>query len=65
MATNKRVIKLDIKNKLIILDNGWEISFERCLIATGGRPTTIDMLEKPELKDKVTFFRNVILLKIL
>ena len=43
------------------LDNGWEISFEKCLIATGGRPKSLKIFQtaSTRLKNKLTLYRGV------
>lgn len=43
------------------LDNGWEISFEKCLIATGGQPKSLKVFQtaSARLKSKVTLYRGV------
>ena len=40
----KQVIGLDLRNSVAKLDNGWEISFEKCLIATGGQPKKFESI---------------------
>lgn len=62
VLTGKRVVDVDIQNKLVKLDNNWEIAYDKCLIATGGRPRNLPAFEKQwsSLKDNVTLFRNVI-----
>ena len=59
--TGKRVEEIDIQNKKVRLDNNWEIVYDKCLIATGGKPKNLAVFEKSwdKLKDKVTLFRNV------
>lgn len=60
VVTGKRVTQVDIQNKTVRLDNNWEISYDKCLIATGGKPKNLPIFEKSEkLKEKVTLFRNV------
>lgn len=61
VVTGRRVNQVDIVNKTAKLDNNWEIAYDKCLIATGGRPKNLPIFEKrwDELKDKVTLFRNV------
>ena len=61
VLTGRRVTQVDVQKKKVKLDNSWEISFDKCLIATGGRPRNLPVFEKsPEVfKDKVTLFRNV------
>ena len=65
VVTGRRVTQVDAQKKRVRLDNSWEISFDKCLIATGGRPRNLPVFEKAEdLKNKVTLFRNVKLIKI-
>ena len=61
VVTGKRVVEVDIPNKTVKLDNNWEIFYDKCLIATGGRPKNMSVFEKnwDKLQDKVTLFRNV------
>jgi len=61
ILTGKRVTKVDVDKKVVRLDNDWEIGYDKCLIATGGKPRTLDAFKsKPEqFEGKVTLFRNV------
>ena len=61
VLTGKRVIEVDIEAKRVKLDNNWEIAYDKCLIATGGKPKNLPIFEKSwdKFKDKVTLFRNV------
>ena len=61
ILTGKRVEEIDIQNKKVRLDNNWEIVYDKCLVATGGKPKNLPVFEKSwdKLKDKVTLFRNV------
>ena len=61
VVTGKRVSHVDIQNQTVRLDNNWEIGYDKCLIATGGKPKNLPVFEKQwdKLKDKVTLFRNV------
>jgi programmed cell death 8 (apoptosis-inducing factor) len=61
VVTGKRVTQVDIQNQTIRLDNNWEIAYDKCLIATGGKPKNLGVFESEwaKLKDKVTLFRNV------
>lgn len=55
-----KATKIDAPSKKVILDNGWEINYDKCLIATGGRPRNLPIFEKDEkFSEKVTLFRNV------
>ena len=65
VVTGRRVTKVDAQKKTVLLDNSWEISFDKCLIATGGRPRNLPVFEKADdLKNKVTLFRNVNVINI-
>jgi len=50
-----------LKNSVAKLDNGWEISFEKCLIATGGQPKSLKIFKTASnrLKSKLTLYRGV------
>lgn len=63
VVTGKRVTQVDIQNQTVRLDNNWEIAYDKCLIATGGKPKNLGVFESEwtKLKDKVTLFRNVIM----
>lgn len=62
VVTGKRVTQVDVQNKTVRLDNNWEITYDKCLIATGGKPKNLPVFQQSwdKFKDKVTLFRNVI-----
>ena len=35
VATGWKVMKIDVPSKSVMLDDGYEIKYEKCLIATG------------------------------
>lgn len=54
------VKKVDAEKKTAILDDGTEISYDKCLLATGIHPKTLPIFEKAnDIKDKVTLFRAI------
>ncbi|CAF0839395.1 unnamed protein product [Rotaria sp. Silwood1] len=61
IVLGRKVTQLDLKNSAAKLDNGWEISFEKCLIATGGQPKTMKVFQTASnrLKNKITLYRGV------
>ena len=61
VARGKRVVNLDVAKQTATLDNGWEIKYEKCLIATGGKPRNLAIIRDAgqEAATKVTLFRNV------
>lgn len=61
VLTGKRVVSVNSEKKTVKLDDGWELGYDKCLIATGGKPRTAEAFKKsPEkFQDKVTIFRNI------
>jgi len=62
VVTGRRVAKVDVQAKTVRLDNAWEIAYDKCLIATGGRPKNLPIFEKEwekGMSDKVTLFRSI------
>ncbi|XP_067940065.1 apoptosis-inducing factor 1, mitochondrial-like [Watersipora subatra] len=61
VATGMKVVKLDADKKRVTLSDGTEVSYDRCLIATGGKPKNLPCLEKAgsQVMDKVTLFRGI------
>ncbi|XP_042893646.1 apoptosis-inducing factor 1, mitochondrial-like isoform X2 [Penaeus japonicus] len=57
----RMAVKLDVHKKRVYLDDGTEISYDKCLIATGGRPKSLPILDRAEedVKKKVTLFRGI------
>ncbi|XP_078601465.1 apoptosis-inducing factor 1, mitochondrial-like isoform X21 [Branchiostoma floridae x Branchiostoma japonicum] len=61
VVKGRKVMKLDPQKQVAVLDNGWEIFYDKVLIATGGRPRNIPVFERAsqEVKDRVTLFRGI------
>merc|ERR1712136_55479 len=56
----RKVEKVDSKNQIAYLDDGTEIGYDKCLIATGGNPRNLDVLKSnADVNQKVTLFRKV------
>ncbi|KAL5011777.1 hypothetical protein ScPMuIL_010328 [Solemya velum] len=57
----RKVIKLDPSERKAVLDNGAEITYDKCLIATGGVPRNLPVIEKasPEVMKRTILFRNI------
>ncbi|KAK7097575.1 hypothetical protein V1264_004529 [Littorina saxatilis] len=56
-----KVVKLDASQKKVLLSNGSEITYDKCLIATGGKPKNVPLLEKAGgdvMKHTITY-RNI------
>lgn len=61
VATGKKVVKLNARKNVATLDDGTTIAYDKCLVATGGTPKTLPVLESApdQVKDHVTVFRKI------
>ncbi|KAF5284569.1 hypothetical protein FQR65_LT02395 [Abscondita terminalis] len=61
VARGWSVSHLDVVERKAILEDGYEISYGQCLIATGAIPKNLEIFEKasPEIQDKISTFREV------
>jgi len=61
VATGNKVVKLNASKKQALLADGSIITYDRCLIATGGKPRILPALQKagPAVMEKVTLFRGI------
>ena len=54
------VVKIDPTDRKAFLENGQVISYEKCLLATGGEPKNLEVFENvPEVKERVILYRNI------
>ncbi|XP_071569741.1 apoptosis-inducing factor 1, mitochondrial [Temnothorax nylanderi] len=60
VAMGWKVRKIDVVNKTVTLEDGYEIKYNKCLIATGASPKNLPIFESVEddIKDKITMFRT-------
>ncbi|XP_012534213.1 apoptosis-inducing factor 1, mitochondrial isoform X2 [Monomorium pharaonis] len=60
IAMGWKVTKIDVMNKIVTLEDGYEIKYNKCLIATGASPKNLSIFESAEdnLKNKITTFRT-------
>lgn len=56
LLKGKKVTKINPKNSSVTLDDGTEIKYGKCLIATGGEPKNLPVFE--DVGDKTTLFRK-------
>ncbi|XP_039264557.2 apoptosis-inducing factor 1, mitochondrial-like [Styela clava] len=56
LLRGKKVTKISPKHSSVTLDDGTEIKYEKCLIATGGEPKNLPAFKK--LGNKTTLFRK-------
>lgn len=55
------VVKLNVGEQKVLLDDGTELTYEKCLIATGSSPKTVDVFEKAstKVKSKVFSYKSI------
>ncbi|XP_055004740.1 apoptosis-inducing factor 1, mitochondrial isoform X12 [Boleophthalmus pectinirostris] len=61
VLTGKKVIQMDVRGNKVKLDDDTEISYDKCLIATGGVPRNLQVIEKAgdEVMKRTTLFRKI------
>jgi len=61
LANGLKVVKLDVKERKAFLNDGRVVGFSKCLIATGGKPRSLSVVDKagPEVLQRTTLFRSV------
>ncbi|KAI6645906.1 Programmed cell death 8/apoptosis inducing factor [Oopsacas minuta] len=58
LSTGHRVKEIDSENKYVTLANGWEIFFDKCLLATGGKPGSLKLFSDDVIKPFVSTYRS-------
>ncbi|PIK61200.1 putative apoptosis-inducing factor 1, mitochondrial [Apostichopus japonicus] len=61
VLSGHQVVRLDVHKKTVTLDDGTKITYDKCLIATGGNPRNLPEIEKAgsDVMERVTLFRNI------
>ncbi|XP_076445990.1 apoptosis-inducing factor 1, mitochondrial-like [Babylonia areolata] len=61
LMKNQKVVKVDALRQKVLLESGSEVGYDKLLIATGGRPKNVPVLEKAgaDVAKKTYFFRNI------
>ncbi|XP_046694985.1 apoptosis-inducing factor 1, mitochondrial isoform X2 [Silurus meridionalis] len=61
VLTSKKVVHMDVRENKVLLSDGAEISYDKCLIATGGVPRNLQVIERAseEVKSRTTLFRKI------
>ncbi|KAE9552395.1 hypothetical protein FO519_004376 [Halicephalobus sp. NKZ332] len=59
LLRNTRAIELDPSSKEVILDSGKKVKFDKCLIATGGKPSIPYPFYTPHLRNKVMTYSTI------
>lgn len=60
LVKNMRLSKLDPDQNIAHLENGQQIKYGKCLLATGGRPKTLPAIDaaSDDIKQRVIYFRT-------
>ncbi|XP_067463787.1 apoptosis-inducing factor 1, mitochondrial isoform X4 [Thunnus thynnus] len=61
VLTGKKVVHMDVRGNKVKLDDNTEISYDKCLIATGGVPRNLQVIERAgdEVTKRTTLFRKI------
>uniref|UniRef100_A0A8C5GJW3 Apoptosis-inducing factor 1, mitochondrial n=1 Tax=Gouania willdenowi TaxID=441366 RepID=A0A8C5GJW3_GOUWI len=61
VLTGRKVVHMDVRGNKIKMDDGSEISYDKCLIATGGIPRNLQVIERAgeEVMKRTTLFRKI------
>ncbi|XP_066571091.1 apoptosis-inducing factor 1, mitochondrial isoform X2 [Amia ocellicauda] len=61
VLNGKKVLYMDVRGNKVTLDDGTEISYDKCLIATGGSPRNLHAIERAgeDVKKRTTLFRKI------
>ncbi|XP_077402947.1 apoptosis-inducing factor 1, mitochondrial isoform X2 [Vanacampus margaritifer] len=61
VLTSKKVVHMDVRGNKVKLDDDTEISYDKCLIATGGVPRNLQVIDRAgeEVQKKTTLFRKI------
>lgn len=61
VLSGKRVVHMDVRGNKVKLDDDTEISYDKCLIATGGVPRNLQVIERAgeEVMNRTTLFRKI------
>lgn len=61
VLTGKKVVHMDVRGNKVKLDDDTEISYDKCLIATGGMPRNLQVVERAgeEVMKRTTLFRKI------
>jgi len=57
----EQATKLDPMSKKLTLDSGVEISYDKCLLATGGKPRNLPLFSEapPSVQENVSLYRSI------
>ncbi|KAI1234630.1 hypothetical protein IHE44_0003002 [Lamprotornis superbus] len=57
----KKVVHMDVRGNTVKLNDGTQISYDKCLIATGGSPRNLPAIERAgkDVQKRLTLFRKI------
>ncbi|KAK2527427.1 Aifm1 [Columba guinea] len=57
----KKVVHMDVRGNTVKLNDGTQISYDKCLIATGGSPRNLPAIERAgeDVQQRLTLFRKI------
>lgn len=55
------VVKLNVGDQKVLLDDGTELTYDKCLIATGSSPKTVDIFDRApaKVREKIHSFKSI------
>ncbi|XP_034638139.1 apoptosis-inducing factor 1, mitochondrial isoform X4 [Trachemys scripta elegans] len=61
VLSGKKVVHMDVRGNVVKLDDGTQISYDKCLIATGGSPRNLPAIERAgkDVQQRLTLFRKI------
>nr|XP_048719161.1 apoptosis-inducing factor 1, mitochondrial isoform X4 [Caretta caretta] len=61
VLSGKKVVHMDVRGNVVKLDDGTQISYDKCLIATGGSPRNLPAIERAgkDVQRRLTLFRKI------
>ncbi|XP_077165299.1 apoptosis-inducing factor 1, mitochondrial [Paroedura picta] len=61
VLSGRKVVHMDVRGNVVKLDDGTQISYDKCLIATGGSPRNLPVIERAgkEVLQRLTLFRKI------
>uniref|UniRef100_A0A8C8VG52 Apoptosis-inducing factor 1, mitochondrial n=1 Tax=Pelusios castaneus TaxID=367368 RepID=A0A8C8VG52_9SAUR len=61
ILSGKKVVHMDVRGNVVKLDDGTQISYDKCLIATGGSPRNLPAIERAgkDVQQRLTLFRKI------
>ncbi|XP_074863904.1 apoptosis-inducing factor 1, mitochondrial isoform X2 [Carettochelys insculpta] len=61
VLSGRKVVHMDVRGNVVKLDDGTQITYDKCLIATGGSPRNLPAIERAgkDVQQRLTLFRKI------